>query len=66
MWGVIAGACLITLVGAIDDVRPLRPGVKLIGQIVAAVIAVEAGAVVTGITIPFMRRAAVPQRGRCR
>ena len=37
MWGVIAGACLITLVGAIDDVRPLRPAVKLVGQIAAKV-----------------------------
>ncbi len=35
MWGVIAGACLITIVGAIDDVKPLRPGVKLFGQIAA-------------------------------
>ena len=63
MWGVIAGACLITLVGAIDDVRPLRPGVKLIGQIVAAVIAVEAGAVVTGITIPFIGGLQFPNEG---
>jgi UDP-GlcNAc:undecaprenyl-phosphate/decaprenyl-phosphate GlcNAc-1-phosphate transferase len=63
MWGVIAGACLITLVGAIDDVRPLRPGVKLIGQIIAAVIAVEAGAVVTGITIPFVHPLQFPNEG---
>ena len=53
-WGVIAGACLITLVGAIDDMRPLRPAVKLLGQIAAAVIAVEAGAVVTDVTLPFV------------
>jgi len=29
VWWVIAGACLITLVGAIDDIRALRPLVKL-------------------------------------
>jgi UDP-GlcNAc:undecaprenyl-phosphate/decaprenyl-phosphate GlcNAc-1-phosphate transferase len=63
MWGVMAGACLITLVGAIDDIRPLRPAVKLIGQVVAAVIAVEAGAVVTGITIPFVGLLAFPNEG---
>ena len=26
MWAVLVGACVITLVGAIDDTRPLRPG----------------------------------------
>jgi UDP-GlcNAc:undecaprenyl-phosphate GlcNAc-1-phosphate transferase len=63
MWGVIAGACVITLVGAIDDVRPLKPVVKLVGQILAAVIAVEAGAVVTGVTIPFIGALEFPNAG---
>ncbi len=63
MWGVIAGACVITLVGAIDDIRPLRPAVKLAGQIIAAVIAVEAGAVVTGITLPFVHPLQFPNAG---
>ncbi len=63
MWGVIAGACVITLVGAIDDIRPLRPAVKLGGQIIAAVIAVEAGAVVTGITLPFVGGLQFPNAG---
>jgi UDP-GlcNAc:undecaprenyl-phosphate GlcNAc-1-phosphate transferase len=63
MWGVIAGACLITLVGAIDDVRPLRPAVKLVGQIAAAVIAVEAGAVVNGVTLPFVGSLQFPHAG---
>jgi UDP-GlcNAc:undecaprenyl-phosphate/decaprenyl-phosphate GlcNAc-1-phosphate transferase len=55
-WGVLAGACVITLVGAIDDWRPggLPPLLKLIGQIVAAVAAVEAGAVVNGVSIPLI------------
>jgi len=53
-WAIIAGACLIALVGAVDDIRPLTPLVKLLGQIAAALIAVTAGhAVVTDITIPF-------------
>ena len=42
-WGLIAGACLIALVGAIDDIRELTPLVKLVGQIAAAIVAVRAG-----------------------
>ena len=61
--GVMAGAVVITLVGAIDDTRPLRPGVKLVGQVVAAVIAVEAGAVVTDITLPFLGTLEFPNEG---
>jgi UDP-GlcNAc:undecaprenyl-phosphate/decaprenyl-phosphate GlcNAc-1-phosphate transferase len=63
MWGVIAGACLITLVGAIDDARPLKPQWKLVGQIAAAVIAVEAGVVVTDVTIPFVGTLQLPNTG---
>jgi UDP-GlcNAc:undecaprenyl-phosphate GlcNAc-1-phosphate transferase len=53
-WWVLAGAVIITLVGAIDDRFPMKPIVKLIGQIVAAVVAVEAGAVINDLTIPFV------------
>ncbi len=63
VWWVIAGACLITLVGAVDDARDLPPGVKLIGQIAAAVVAVEAGAVVTDITLPFLGPLQFPNAG---
>src|SRR4051812_38365557 len=38
--GILAGATLITLVGAIDDRFDLHPAVKLLGQIVAAIIPV--------------------------
>src|ERR1035437_768027 len=51
-WGVVAGACLITIVGAVDDARNLKPAWKLVGQIAAAGIAVEAGAVVTDVSLP--------------
>jgi UDP-GlcNAc:undecaprenyl-phosphate/decaprenyl-phosphate GlcNAc-1-phosphate transferase len=63
MWAVMAGACVITLVGAVDDTRPLKPGVKLVGQIVVAVIAVEAGAVVTDVTLPFIGTLEFPNEG---
>jgi UDP-GlcNAc:undecaprenyl-phosphate/decaprenyl-phosphate GlcNAc-1-phosphate transferase len=63
-WAIIAGACRITLVGAIDDWRPLTPLVKLLGQIAAAVIAVTAGhAVVTDVTIPFIGTLQLPNTG---
>jgi UDP-GlcNAc:undecaprenyl-phosphate/decaprenyl-phosphate GlcNAc-1-phosphate transferase len=63
VWWVIAGACLITLVGAIDDIRELRPLVKLAGQVAAAVVAVEAGAVVKDITLPFIGGLQFPNAG---
>jgi UDP-GlcNAc:undecaprenyl-phosphate GlcNAc-1-phosphate transferase len=62
-WAVIGGACLITLVGAIDDVRDLRPHWKLLGQIAAAVVAVEGGVVVTDVTLPFVGSLQFPNTG---
>jgi UDP-GlcNAc:undecaprenyl-phosphate GlcNAc-1-phosphate transferase len=62
-WVVLAGACLIALVGAIDDRRALPPLLKLIGQIGAAVIAVEGGAVVTDVTLPFVGSLQFPHVG---
>jgi UDP-GlcNAc:undecaprenyl-phosphate GlcNAc-1-phosphate transferase len=62
-WLIVAGAALIALVGAIDDWRALPPLLKLIGQIGAAVIAVEAGAVVTDVTLPFVGALQFPHEG---
>jgi UDP-GlcNAc:undecaprenyl-phosphate GlcNAc-1-phosphate transferase len=62
-WALIAGACLIALVGAIDDARDLRPQWKLLGQIAAALIAVEGGAVVTEVTLPFVGALTFPNEG---
>ncbi|HEY2321140.1 MAG TPA: MraY family glycosyltransferase [Solirubrobacteraceae bacterium] len=63
MWAVIAGACIITIVGAIDDVWDLPPAAKLLGQVAAAVLAVEGGAVVTGVTLPFVGSLQFPNAG---
>jgi UDP-GlcNAc:undecaprenyl-phosphate GlcNAc-1-phosphate transferase len=54
MRGIIAAAAFITLLGAWDDARDLPPLVKLAGQIVAALILVNAGVVVNNITFPFL------------
>jgi len=63
VWGVMAGACLIALVGAIDDARELPPLAKLLGQIAAALVAVESGAVVTDVTLPFIGALQFPNEG---
>jgi UDP-GlcNAc:undecaprenyl-phosphate GlcNAc-1-phosphate transferase len=52
--GIMAGAAFITLVGAWDDARDLPPLAKLAGQIIAALILVDAGVVVNNITLPFL------------
>jgi UDP-GlcNAc:undecaprenyl-phosphate/decaprenyl-phosphate GlcNAc-1-phosphate transferase len=62
-WGLIAGAVLIALVGAIDDARDLPPLGKLLGQIAAGVIAVDAGAKVTDVTLPFIGALQFPHDG---
>src|SRR5947209_2908794 len=63
MWAVIAGACIITIVGVIDDVWDLPPAGKLLGQVAAAVLAVEGGAVVTAVTVPFLGALQFPNAG---
>ena len=52
--GILAGAILVTLVGALDDRFDLPAPVKFIGQIIAATIPVVAGVEVTNITLPFI------------
>ena len=62
-WTIAAGAVLITLVGAIDDIVDLPALLKLVGQIGAAVVAVEGGAVVKDITLPFIGSLTFPNTG---
>jgi UDP-GlcNAc:undecaprenyl-phosphate GlcNAc-1-phosphate transferase len=52
--GILLGAVLIALVGAIDDVHELSPAVKLLGQVAAALIPVAAGVRVEHVTLPFL------------
>jgi UDP-GlcNAc:undecaprenyl-phosphate GlcNAc-1-phosphate transferase len=53
---IIAGAALITLVGALDDAFDLHAGVKLAGQIGAALLPVLEGVRVETFTLPFVHR----------
>ncbi|MDQ3849101.1 MAG: undecaprenyl/decaprenyl-phosphate alpha-N-acetylglucosaminyl 1-phosphate transferase [Actinomycetota bacterium] len=54
--GILAGAVVVTVVGALDDVFDLPPLVKLSGQVLAAVIPVQTGLVVADATVPFLGR----------
>jgi UDP-GlcNAc:undecaprenyl-phosphate GlcNAc-1-phosphate transferase len=51
--GLLLGALIIVAVGMWDDIRELRPLPKLIGQILAAVVAVRLGVKIEFITNPF-------------
>ncbi len=64
LWhGVLLGATVITVVGALDDRFDLPPWVKLTGQVLAAVIVVHFGVAVKAITLPFVGHLAFPNAG---
>jgi UDP-GlcNAc:undecaprenyl-phosphate GlcNAc-1-phosphate transferase len=64
LWhGVLLGAAVITLVGALDDRFDLHPSVKLVGQVLAAVIVVHYGVAVKVITLPFVGKLQFPGHG---
>ena len=52
--GILLGAATIALVGVIDDVVTLGAAPKLLGQVVAASIAVFNGVRLTAFTLPFL------------
>jgi UDP-GlcNAc:undecaprenyl-phosphate GlcNAc-1-phosphate transferase len=52
-WGLAAGLTLLVVVGAIDDLRGLSPGVKLGGQLLAAGLALAGGIGITTLTNPW-------------
>ncbi len=53
---ILAGALVITVVGAIDDIVDLHPALKLAGQVGAAAIPVAYGVTVDNFTLPFVHR----------
>ena len=53
---ILAGAAVITVVGAVDDIFELSAPVKLGGQIAAALIPVLEGVRVQSFTLPFVHR----------
>lgn len=59
--GVLLGAAVATVVGAIDDFRVLRPGRKLAGQILAAAIPCFFGVWIDHFTFPFLGPVDLPE-----
>ena len=53
---ILAGAIVITAVGVVDDLVDLPAGLKLLGQIAAAIIPVASGVTVDTFTLPFLGR----------
>jgi len=60
---ILVGAVIITVVGAVDDVVDLNPGLKLVGQIAAVSVPVSAGVTVDNFTLPFVHRVDVSGMG---
>ena len=50
--GLLFGAVIIAVLGAVDDIVSLKPMVKLLGQILAAVVAIRSGIVFDTISNP--------------
>ncbi|HYH90539.1 MAG TPA: MraY family glycosyltransferase [Solirubrobacteraceae bacterium] len=63
MRGILGAAILITAVGLLDDLRDLSPGVKLLGQVAAALICVLSGVRVDDFTLPFIGRVDLGELG---
>ena len=51
--GLLLGCLILVMVGVIDDIRDLSPGVKLAGQFLAAGVALAGGIGITNVTNPF-------------
>lgn len=51
--GVMIGLLVIVLVGAMDDVYSLKPGVKFLGQVLGAAIIAASGLLLSSIANPF-------------
>lgn len=52
--GLIVGATLVALLGAVDDILDLNPAIKLAGQIGCAVIPVASGLTIDHVTLPLL------------
>ena len=53
-WGIIAGAALMAMLGALDDIHPLHPAVKLGGMMAIASIPAFLGITIDHVTLPFL------------
>jgi UDP-GlcNAc:undecaprenyl-phosphate/decaprenyl-phosphate GlcNAc-1-phosphate transferase len=61
--GILGGAAVITAIGAVDDWRELGAGIKLAGQIAAALVLVLSGVTMDVVTLPFLGRVEFNEAG---
>lgn len=57
IWGMILGGTIVVLVGALDDRFDLSPRLKLLGQIIAALVVISFGLDIEIVHLPFMEDA---------
>jgi UDP-GlcNAc:undecaprenyl-phosphate GlcNAc-1-phosphate transferase len=53
-WGIVAGATLMSALGALDDIRPLHAGAKMLGIILIAAIPASLGVTIDHVTLPLV------------
>ena len=63
--GLVAGATLIALLGAVDDIWGLTPAMKLVGQVACAAVPVSAGLTIDHVTLPFVGAQDLGPRSTC-
>lgn len=51
---IMVGVSIILILGIIDDKYQIRPVVKLLGQLIAAWVIIDAGLIIERITLPFI------------
>lgn len=59
LMGILGGMLVLGIVCYIDDVKNIKPLVKLAGQVVAAVIVASSGVLIDNFTIPFKENSVV-------
>ncbi len=52
--GLIIGATVITIVGLLDDIYDIQPRVRIIFQVLSALIVIYTGTVIDSVSIPFI------------
>ncbi|AEG60296.1 MraY family glycosyltransferase [Desulforamulus ruminis] len=54
LWGLLAGATLITALGILDDIYRLSARTKLVGQVLASIVVIFFGIKITFVSNPFV------------
>lgn len=52
--GFLGGILVISAFCIVDDIKTIKPLTKLLGQVIAAIIAIAAGIRIDGVTLPFL------------